>query len=229
MEFDHVPRIWKSDRLIYRSISSDDQEWMFNELESDPMNHFLSTPLILAPPRRKKPDEWMDMWKSATSILGLVICLQPQEEHQKSQSSSPEEQNKQGPAGDVPQPTRIGILRLSYGGYGTSPHNRAGDLGLALTAPYQGKGYGTEAVNWTLDWAFRHANMHSVNLGSVAYNTRAHRCYEKCGFKLQGRRREVCWHDRKWHDLLLFGILENEWEELWKKRTQGVQSPALEW
>lgn len=228
MEFDHIHGIWESDRLIYRSVSTDDQEWMFNELESDPMNHFLSTPLILAPPRRKKPEEWIEMWKSTSCILGLIICLQPKE-RQKQQPSSSEDQNEQGPAGDVPQPTRIGILRLSYGGYGTSPHNRAGDLGLALTAPYQGKGYGTEAVNWALDWAFRHANMHSVNLGSVAYNTRAHRCYEKCGFKLQGRRREVCWHDRKWHDLLLFGILENEWEDLWKKRTQGIQSRNLEW
>lgn len=244
MEFDHIQRIWKSERLIYRSISPEDQDWMFNELESDPMNTFLSSPLLLAPPRRKKPEEWAEMWKSATSILGLVICLQPQEKEKQQQNRfhiddpltgevwlSPRPAVGGAAAGaeqpPVP-PTRIGILRLSYGGFGNSPHHRAGDLGVALTAAHQDRGYGTEAVRWTLDWAFRHANLHSVNLSTPAFNARAHRCYEKCGFALQGRRREVCWHDRGWHDLLFFGILEGEWEVLREKREEEEREHARE-
>lgn len=31
---------------------------------------------------------------------------------------------------------------------------------VAIAAPYQDSGYGTEAVCWTIDWAFRRANMH---------------------------------------------------------------------
>lgn len=211
---------------------------MFNEIETDPVNMILSTPLILAPPKRKKPDEWMDMWKGPGHLLLVVICLattQPDSSARNSTEDQEKAPNGLKPDRDAasapaaaPQ-TRIGFLRLSYSGYGTSPHNRACDLGITLTAPYQDKGYGTEAVGWALDWAFRHANLHSVNLGSVEYNTRAHKCYEKCGFRFEGRRRQCCWHDRRWYDLLFFSILEDEWEEMRRNgTTQGVPSSGVE-
>lgn len=235
MDPERARNLWKSERLVFRSISQDDQEWMFNEIESDPVNMSLSTPLLLAPPRRKKGEEWMEMWKGPSHLLLAVICLAApppaggaDEQQQQQQRDRPDKP----PAGaaaaaatataTATAPTRIGVLRLSYNGYGTSPHNRACDLGITLAAAHQGRGYGTEAVGWALDWAFRHAGAHSVNLGSVAYNARAHRCYERCGFRLEGRRRECCWHDRRWWDLLFFGILEGEWEEM--RRSSGGTS-----
>lgn len=191
--------LWRSERLVFRSLLQDDQDWMFNEIDTDPANMMLSRAGLLAPPKRQKPDEWIKTWAGdgPADLLVVVICL-------AGSTSAIESSPK----------TRIGYMRLSYGGYGSSPHNRACELGITLAAPHQDKGYGTEAINWALDWAFRHANMHSVNLGSVEYNTRAHRCYEKCGFKIEGRRRQCCWHNRRWYDNLFFGILETEWEEM---------------
>ncbi|KAF3762826.1 acyl-CoA N-acyltransferase [Cryphonectria parasitica EP155] len=196
-----VEDIWRSDRLIYRSIREDDQEWWFKNIDGDPNNICLSTPLILAPPRKAKTEDFMKLWTTPDSLLDCIVCLrQPKNTGKGDDTEAPE--------------TRIGFVRLAHGGYGTSPHSRAGNFGIVLAAPYQNKGYGTEATNWILDWAFRHGNMHSVNLGTIDYNKRAHRCYEKCGFKLGGRRRQCFWHDRKYWDLLFYDILEEEWKEL---------------
>lgn len=210
MDTNLVRNIWKSERLVYRAITEKDQDWFFDEIDSDPVNTCLASPMVLAPPRPSKPDAFMGMWKTPTEVMTVVICL-------PAAQPGPDEPSPDAPT-PTPTPTRIGMLRLAYRGYGSSPHNRACELGITLVDAHQRKGYGTEAINWALDWGFRHANLHSVNLGSVSYNTHAHKCYEKCGFKLEGRRRECCWHDRGWHDLLFFGILEQEWDELQRKR-----------
>lgn len=56
--------------------------------------------------------------------------------------------------------------------------------------------------------------MHKVEIGTASYNERAAHLYQRLGFKLEGRIREVAFMDRKWYDVLEFGMLEREWEEL---------------
>lgn len=209
----NVNEAWQTERLFFRSIRETDYDWFFSDVSSDPTNVALSSPVLLAPPRHKKPEEWYQTWQGPGRLLDVVICLRKSdtlERHQIKGDNHPETAQA--------KEKRIGLLFVSYGGYGSSPHSRACELGITLTASYQDCGYGTESVQWALDWAFRRANMHSVNLASVEYNTRAHKCYEKCGFKLEGRRRQCFWHDRSWYDLLLYGILEDEWDELRKSK-----------
>jgi RimJ/RimL family protein N-acetyltransferase len=45
------------------------------------------------------------------------------------------------------------------------------------------------------------------------FNPRAIRCYEKCGFKLEGRQREALFRDDSYHDTLIMGILREEFED----------------
>jgi len=47
---------------------------------------------------------------------------------------------------------------------------------------YWGKGYGTEATYLITDFAFNTLNLHEVQLGVIANNTRALHVYEKIGF-----------------------------------------------
>ena len=51
-----------------------------------------------------------------------------------------------------------------------------------------------------------------LSLGVLAYNARARRCYEKCGFREEGRVREHRFHDGRWHDQIIMGILQHEFE-----------------
>lgn len=204
---ENTENAWHTERLVFRSVRETDYDWFFNYIDNDPVNTALSRPIALAPPKREKPEEWIKNWQGPSRLLDVVICLHRPPETEAFQEEGSAQSSQ-------PEKIRIGFLGLGYGGYGPSPHNRACELGITLTAAYQEHGYGTEAVRWALDWAFRRANMHSVNLSSVEFNKRAHKCYEKCGFKVQGRRRQCFWHDRRWYDLVFFDILEDEWEAL---------------
>ncbi len=88
-------------------------------------------------------------------------------------------------------------------------------VGIAIGEPeYRSKGYGTDAMNLILKFAFHTQNLHRVSLGVFGYNPRAIRCYEKCGYKYEGTMRECIYkEDQRW-DILNMGILRNEWEAL---------------
>lgn len=212
-----VEKIWQSERLVYRGLRKDDQDFIFGNIEEDPVNLCLATPLILSPPTRQTPDDWWAQFKpSPNHLLSLVACLPAANAPKSDQDTSKDATEAAVPAKPA-EPIPIGFVNLEYGGFGNKPFSRSAILGITIAKPFQNKGYGTEAVNWVLDWGFRHANLHSIHLGSIEYNKRAHRCYEKCGFTLDGRRRQCFWHDRKYWDLYHFSILEDEWEELRKK------------
>ncbi len=78
---------------------------------------------------------------------------------------------------------------------------------------YWGKGCGTEAMNLMLRFIFEELNLKRVSLDVFEYNERAVKCYEKCGFKHEGRLRQLLNRfDRRW-DMIFMGILREEWEE----------------
>lgn len=86
-------------------------------------------------------------------------------------------------------------------------------LGIAIgSRAYWGQGYGREAMNIVLRFAFHELNLHGVHLTVFNYNERAIALYEKLGFKYQGAYREYLHRDGKRYDMLLFGLLRREWE-----------------
>jgi len=77
---------------------------------------------------------------------------------------------------------------------------------------YWGRGYGTEVVQLMLRYAFDTLQLHRVHLRVAAYNVRARRCYEKCGFRVEGIERQSFQVDGEWQDDVLMAILREEWE-----------------
>ncbi len=77
-----------------------------------------------------------------------------------------------------------------------------------------GKGYGTEAMNLMLQFAFTEINLRRVTLAVFEYNPRAVRSYEKCGFCIEGRQRSALLKDGKRWDIIYMGILLDDWMEL---------------
>ncbi|KAG8167569.1 hypothetical protein KVR01_003258 [Diaporthe batatas] len=205
--------VWRSERLVFRATQQEDYDFLFHHIDTDPVNVALSGPMLLKPPRKEKPEEWFEKQKKNDFLMDVMICLRPDvrsnETHFEGSASGKDVDKSRG-AGDR-EPKPIGMINVSTNVYGRDPSNRACSMGIAIAAPYQDSGYGTEAICWTVDWAFRRANMHSVHLGSVEYNKRAHRCYQKAGFQLDGKQRQCHWHDRQFYDLYLFSILEDEW------------------
>ena len=62
-------------------------------------------------------------------------------------------------------------------------HDGAGELGIAITAAMQDKGYGTEAVSAVVRYGIDQLGLHRVFLKVFPDNARAIHVYEKCGFR----------------------------------------------
>jgi RimJ/RimL family protein N-acetyltransferase len=76
---------------------------------------------------------------------------------------------------------------------------------------FWGKGYGTDAMNVILRYAFQELNLRRVSLDTFEYNPRAIRSYEKAGFVHEGRAREYLLREGRRWDLIYMGILREEW------------------
>lgn len=94
-------------------------------------------------------------------------------------------------------------------------NRRAGtsSFGVSILDPdYLGKGYGREAIELLLDWSFRIMNYRRIHLETLASNERAVRCYRSCGFVEEGRLRQHEYYNGAYDDVLVMGILREEWE-----------------
>ena len=85
-------------------------------------------------------------------------------------------------------------------------------LGIGETE-YWSKGYGTEAMNILLRFAFSEINLGRMTLTVFEYNPRAIRSYEKAGFQHEGRLRKILNKEGTRWDMLYMGILREEWLE----------------
>lgn len=65
-------------------------------------------------------------------------------------------------------------------------HEKQAELGIAITASMQGKGYGSEAIRSLLRYAFKQLELEYIYLNVYKINQRAMSCYEKVGFKYAG-------------------------------------------
>lgn len=93
-------------------------------------------------------------------------------------------------------------------------NNRVGSLAIGIgDTKYQNKGYGSEALQLILRYAFHELNLHRVGLDVIGYNSRAIRAYEKAGFIEEGRIRSAIYRDGHYSDRIMMGILKSEWEQ----------------
>jgi RimJ/RimL family protein N-acetyltransferase len=86
-----------------------------------------------------------------------------------------------------------------------------------------GKGYGTDALEVMLRFAFSELNLHRISLNVFEYNSRALNSYLRAGFKVEGRERETLQRDGKRWDLIFMGILRSDWELTHPEYCQKVE------
>lgn len=210
----------KSRRLSYRAIEDNevDRTFYHDAISKDPLGFPLSHSEAFRPQSRHLTDPHFDQLKKA--MLAVVVCITGGELSGVQQIHNSEEMGSSLPTSSVTKDAGIqevsvpiGFLILTAAEPEQYQHRHT-TLGIFIIDTYQGNGYGPEAVDWALDWAFRFAGMHRVGLGCYGYNDRARRMYEKLGFVKEGTVREKLWFDRAWHDEIQHGMLESEWEKL---------------
>ncbi len=89
---------------------------------------------------------------------------------------------------------------------------RKAELAIVIGREHHGRGYGYEAINLLLDFGFHQMNLNRVYLKVHEDNARAIRLYERVGFAHEGRLRQEMFRDGRYQDLLVMGILRDEFE-----------------
>lgn len=129
----------------------------------------------------------------AKTVMSALICLPgpPPPGHPSAAPSPPSNANPDQ-KGDAPPPpprpiavrttTPIGYVCLGMQGDEKWQQHRHAEIGITIHRDYQGKGYGSEAIEWALRWGFQRANLHRISIGHFAYNEGAGRLYQRVSF-----------------------------------------------
>lgn len=216
-----MARVHQSSRLLYRAIESDDAAFL-HSVQADVEAFAGSDVGLLVPETKANSASWQDGLMNQR-LLAVIICLPASATVASTASTASTNPTtpavSTGQTSEAVPPTPIGVISL------TKPqgsHHRHTFIAIDIIAGYRGKGYGGEAIRWAVAWAFRHAGMHRVGIEAFGSNEGANRLYEKLGFTLEGRKRQLYWRDGGWDDLISYSILEDEWPALrarWEAQT----------
>jgi len=103
----------------------------------------------------------------------------------------------------------VGFVNLSW----IEWSHGSGRLSLGIGSPQdRRRGYGTEALQLIIRYAFHELNLQRVTLGVFDDNQRARRSYEKAGFVFEGHLRGTLQRDGQRRGEYLMGILREEWD-----------------
>ncbi len=91
--------------------------------------------------------------------------------------------------------------------------NRHAELAIVIgEKDYWSKGYGSQMMHTLLEYGFEGLNLERLYLHVFSFNERAIKFYEKFNFKHEGTLRNMLYRDGKYHDLLAYGLMRDEWQ-----------------
>jgi RimJ/RimL family protein N-acetyltransferase len=103
----------------------------------------------------------------------------------------------------------VGLARISWIDF----HNGTGVLNMGIgDSPDRRRGYGTDALNMRLRFAYNDLNLHRLSAWPCEDNLPFIHMAEKAGFEEEARRREAAFHDGKYWDVVHLGLLRTKWE-----------------
>lgn len=107
----------------------------------------------------------------------------------------------------------VGFVSLTESRYGPDETSRARSAELAYwIAPEQhGNGYGSDAAERLIQYAFEDRNLRRVKARLGGFNDASRALLESLGFKHEGTLREASWYRGEYHDMLVYGLLRKDW------------------
>jgi len=103
----------------------------------------------------------------------------------------------------------VGVISLMN----ISKANESAELSVIVGHPDdRHKGYGTEAIDLLLGYAFGSLGLNRVGLSAFDFNGEAISAYEKLGFVVEGSIRHAIKRRSGFHDAILMSILRSDWE-----------------
>jgi RimJ/RimL family protein N-acetyltransferase len=213
---------FRSRRLLYRAFNSPEDDEFFARVKRDPIAFGNIAPIL----QRPMSNAYLNETKKdlQDKMLLYVIICKIREDDATEEAATETSAGNANPGGHTKKRTKtwmeiekdsepIGTLCLSSTSALMAVH-RSTEIGISILEAYQGQGYGTESIRWVTDWAFREAGMHRVGISALGWNERAAKLYQRLGFKLEGRQREIFWRDGQWWDYILMAMTEDDWRQL---------------
>jgi [ribosomal protein S5]-alanine N-acetyltransferase len=90
-------------------------------------------------------------------------------------------------------------------------HRRA-ELGYWIGVPYWRQGYCTEAARAVVAYGFRELNLHKIVATHLVRNPASGRVMQKAGMEREGLMRQHVFNGERFEDLVMYGLLREEWE-----------------
>jgi RimJ/RimL family protein N-acetyltransferase len=104
----------------------------------------------------------------------------------------------------------VGMIGL----YNIDLMNHKAEIGSTMVGdPFMwGKGIAVEMVELLLRYAFEDLSLNRIYAYAIDFNLGSIRVKEKCGFQLEGTLNQDHYVNGKFHDVKLFGITRERWE-----------------
>jgi diamine N-acetyltransferase len=86
-------------------------------------------------------------------------------------------------------------------------HKRVG-VGILILPEYQGKGFGSEALEMVTDYAFTYLNVHQIFANITADNNKSIELFEKFNFKKIGIKKDWIYANANFKDEILYQLIK---------------------
>ena len=92
--------------------------------------------------------------------------------------------------------------------------NRSVGINIKLLEEYRKSGYGRECIELLIKYCFEEINLNRIEANILEYNTASQKLFEKCGFVLEGKKRNAIYKNNKYNDLRIYSILKDEYNKI---------------
>ena len=94
--------------------------------------------------------------------------------------------------------------------------NRTAFHGIKIAKrEFRSRGIGTDTVMAVMRYAFEELQLNRLDGAIIDYNEASKRLYcDKCGWRIEGIRRQAIFKSNEYHDLIMVGILREEYFDL---------------
>lgn len=94
-------------------------------------------------------------------------------------------------------------------------HDQCAEFGITIgDKDMHRKGHGFTAASLLINYAFQQLNLRRIDSAAYDFNEPSIRLHHKLGFKEEGLRRKAIYVDGDFHDVIVFGLLREEFNRL---------------
>ncbi|WP_409344033.1 GNAT family N-acetyltransferase [Paenibacillus sp. MBLB4367] len=165
--------------------------------------------------RDYREDDWASVHRYASSPLVAVHMLWGPNTEQETRSFLQQTVawQQESPRTEFELAVTLRDSGLLIGGCGLHAEDGKGEIGYCFHPDYWRQGYGSESAQAMLSLGFEQLKLHRIYATCRPGNTGSAKVMEHVGMRYEGLLREHIRAKGRWHDSLLYAILDREFAE----------------